>query len=120
MKVMWKEQSCTAAIIVDQISKQSNWHFRTIKTLLRNLVNKKIIGFTVDEHDSRVYHYYPLIQEEEYLRQERGQFLDLYYDGNMSTLLVGFLKDKKVSKHEAKELRNLLNQSLDEELGDQE
>lgn len=108
MKVIWKQQSCTAAEIINQISKYSNWHFRTIKALLRNLVNKQLVGYHVDEKDSRVYHYYPLIQEEDYLRQERQQFLDLYYDGNVSTMLVGFLQDKGVSDQEVERLTNLL------------
>ncbi|MEK3914218.1 BlaI/MecI/CopY family transcriptional regulator [Paenibacillus sp. FSL H7-0331] len=55
MKEIWKELRCTAAVIVENISLRSVWHFRTIKALLRNLVNKKMVGFTVDEHDSRVY-----------------------------------------------------------------
>jgi len=113
MKAIWKEGSCTAAVIVDRISRQSEWHFRTIKTLLRNLVNKKMVGYKVDDHDSRVYHYYPLIQEESYLRQEREQFLNLYYEGNRSTLLAGFLKDGGISETEAKKLREILNRGTE-------
>jgi BlaI family transcriptional regulator, penicillinase repressor len=110
MKVIWKEQSCTASVIVDKISLESAWHFRTIKTLLRNLVSKELVGYTVDERDSRIYHYYPLIKEEDYLRRERKQFLETFYNGNMGNMLVGFLKDSRISKSEAQELRNLLNE----------
>lgn len=108
MKVIWNKQQCTASQIIDEISKSSNWHFRTIKTLLRNLVNKQLVGYLVDDKDSRIYHYYPLIQEEDYLKQERQQFLDLYYEGDMGTMLVGFLQDKGISSSEVKRLTDLL------------
>ncbi|MCU6793798.1 BlaI/MecI/CopY family transcriptional regulator [Paenibacillus sp. WQ 127069] len=115
MKVIWKEQPCTASNIVEYISKQSDWHFRTIKTLLRNLVAKQAVGFHVDVHDSRVYHYYALIQEEDYLKQEREQFLKLYYDGSMSTLLTGFVKDSSMTPEEVQQLRSLLNRRMGEQ-----
>jgi len=117
MKVLWKNHPCTAAVIVDRISEQSEWHFRTIKTLLRNLVRKKRVGYTIDEQDSRVYHYYPLIQEEEYLRQERQQFLQVYYNGDMNNLLVGFLKDSHINEAEAEALRNLLLRRAQDDSG---
>ncbi|TNJ68091.1 BlaI/MecI/CopY family transcriptional regulator [Paenibacillus hemerocallicola] len=115
MKVIWKEQPCTASQIVDRISKRSDWHFRTIKTLLRNLVAKQAVGYRVDAHDSRVYHYYALVQEEDYLKQEREQFLKLYYDGSLSTLLTGFLKDGSMTPEEAGQLRSLLNRRMGEQ-----
>ncbi|MDQ0177776.1 BlaI/MecI/CopY family transcriptional regulator [Bacillus chungangensis] len=113
MKVVWKKKTCTAAAIVDEVSKNSKWHFRTIKTLLRNLVNKKIVGYTIDENDSRVYHYFPLVKEEDYLRLERQQFVDMYYDGNISTMVASFLKDAKISKNDVKELKEVLERCIE-------
>ncbi|MCM3697841.1 BlaI/MecI/CopY family transcriptional regulator [Paenibacillus macerans] len=118
MKVLWKESRCTASVIIDQVSKEAEWHFRTIKTLLRNLVRKQFVGFKVDEHDSRIYYYFPLIEEEAYLRQERQQFLDMYYNGNRHSLLAGFLQDGRLSPREAEMLKRLLSQN-DESRGDE-
>lgn len=118
MKVIWKEKDCTAAEIVDEVSKNSAWHYRTIKTLLRNLVGKGFAGYNVDEHDSRIYHYYPIVSEEEYLKQEREHFVDVYYDGKVSTMIAGFLKDSKISKSEIKELKQMLNMCNDNENGE--
>lgn len=70
----------------------------------------------MDEHDSRIYYYFPLIEEEAYLRQERQQFLDLYYDGNRHSLLAGFLQDGGLSPREAEVLKRLLAQN-DESCG---
>lgn len=119
MKVLWKEGRCTASIIIDIVSKEADWHFRTIKTLLRNLVRKQFAGFQVDAHDSRIYYYFPLIEEEAYLRQERQQFLDLYYDGNRHSLLAGFLQDGGLSPREAEMLKRLLTRD-DESRGDEQ
>ncbi|OPJ62886.1 BlaI/MecI/CopY family transcriptional regulator [Clostridium oryzae] len=112
MKVIWKKERCTAAKIIAEVSKNSDWHFRTIKTLLRNLVKKEVVGYDIDEHDSRIYHYFPLISEEDYLRQERENFTDLYYDGNVGAVVAGFLKDTKLSKYELQDLKRILNNCL--------
>lgn len=111
MKVLWEQQRCTAAVIIEQIGKHRPWHFRTIKTLLRNLVAKELVVFEVDSRDSRLYHYSPLISEETYLSQEREHFLELHYDGDFGALLNSFLKDKLSSTEEAEAMRELLLQA---------
>lgn len=115
MKVLWKEGCCPASRVIDQVAKQSDWHFRTVKTLLRNLVAKGFVGYEVDERDSRVYYYMPLIDEEQYLQQERQLFLHLYYGGDRSSLLAGFLRDGELSAAEAEKLRRMLGASAEEE-----
>lgn len=113
MKVLWQNQRCTAAVIVEQLEKRRPWHFRTIKTLLRNLVAKGLAGFEVDGKDSRIYHYFPLISEETYLAQEREHFLEEYYDGNFGAMLSGFLKDRRGSEEELEALRRLLDEAAE-------
>lgn len=113
MKVIWKEKKCTAAKIIDEVSKNSEWHFRTMKTLLRNLVSKKMVGYIIDEYDSRIYHYYPLVEEEVYLKQERENFAHMYYNDNVGAVVAGFLKDTKMSKYEIQELKRILNGCID-------
>lgn len=120
MKVIWTEKKCTAAKVIDEVSKNSDWHFRTIKTLLRNLVSKNMVGYLVDEYDSRIYHYYPLINEEDYLKKERENFTQVYYNGNVSATVASFLKDSKMSKREVQELKRLLNGCLNNEKDENE
>lgn len=113
MKVLWQKRRCTAAVIVEQLEERSRWHFRTIKTLLRNLVARGLVGYEVDSKDSRVYHYFPLTSEEAYLAQEREHFLELYYDGNLGALLSGFLKDRQSPAEELEAVRKLLEQAAE-------
>lgn len=113
MKVLWQHQRCTASVIVEQLEKRRPWHFRTIKTLLRNLVVKGLAGYEVDVKDSRVYHYFPLTSEEVYLTQEREHFLAQYYDGNLGAMLSGFLKDRGGSEEELEALRKLLAEAAE-------
>ncbi|CAH0120848.1 MULTISPECIES: BlaI/MecI/CopY family transcriptional regulator [unclassified Paenibacillus] len=113
MKVLWKEQRCTASVIVEQIERHKRWHFRTIKSLLRNLVKRGLVGFEADRRDSRIYHYFPLISEEAYLAQEREHFLELYYDGNIGAMLNGFLKDRQNSPEDLEDMQKLLLQAAE-------
>lgn len=115
MKVLWEEGRCPASVIVERVTKQSAWHFRTVKTLLRNLVAKGFAGYTVDERDSRIYYYAPLVDEQQYLQQEREQFLQMYYGGDRTSLLAGFLKDGGLSKDEAAKLRRMLEADFQED-----
>lgn len=114
MKVLWKEGRCSARVIVDQVAKQSDWHFRTVKTLLRKLVDKGFVDYTVDTQDARIYYYAPVVSEQHYLQQERQQFLQMYYGGDKSALLAGFLKDGGLTADEAEQLRQMLHKANEE------
>lgn len=118
MKVLWKEGRCSARVIVDQVAKQSDWHFRTVKTLLRKLVAKGFVDYIVDEQDARIYYYSPVVSEQQYLQQERQQFLQLYYGGDRSAMLAGFLKDASLTADEASRLRQLLHEVKGEDGND--
>ncbi|WP_018751209.1 BlaI/MecI/CopY family transcriptional regulator [Paenibacillus sanguinis] len=115
MKVLWKEGRSSARVIVDQVAKQSDWHFRTVKTLLRKLVAKGFVDYTVDAQDARIYYYAPIVSEQQYLQQERQQFLQMYYDGDKSALLAGFLKDGGLTSAEAERLRQMLYEAKGED-----
>ena len=61
------------------------------------------------EKQSRVFVYTPLVQEDEYIRQESNSFLKRYYNGNLSSMLASYLEDDKLSSTEIDNLRHLLS-----------
>jgi len=44
MKIVWKEFPLTAADIIKRLDGKSQWHPKTVKTLLHRLVGKKVLG----------------------------------------------------------------------------
>ena len=79
---------------------------KTIQTLIKRLVSKKALSY---EKQSRVFVYTPLVQEDEYIRQESNSFLKRYYNGNLSSMLASYLEDDKLSSTEIDNLRHLLS-----------
>ena len=65
----------------------------------------------VSPHPSfiKVFVYTPLVQEDEYIRQESNSFLKRYYNGNLSSMLASYLEDDKLSSTEIDNLRHLLS-----------
>ena len=90
IKVLWNRSPLTAADIVSEIQKSKVCSPRTIKTLLRRLIAKGAVVYTVDEKDSRIYHYKPTITEEECLHKVNEEFLNIHYAGNIANMMEVF------------------------------
>jgi BlaI family penicillinase repressor len=105
MKVLWYKSPLTASQVISQLEEDTNWSPKTIHTLLNRLVNKEALK--VDK-STRPYKYYPLVSQEECVREETKLFLEKVYDGSVGMLLANFIKNEKLSQEEIEELRRLL------------
>lgn len=105
MRIVWSRHPLKAAdIIAELTARDASWHPKTARTLLARLVEKGALSYT---ENGRSYLYAPLITEE----QASGSFLDRIFGGSLKPMLVHFLENKKLSKHEIDELRQLLDKS---------
>ncbi|MDQ2085824.1 BlaI/MecI/CopY family transcriptional regulator [Herbivorax sp. ANBcel31] len=111
MKVLWEKSPLVNKEIVKNVSKKSTWNKKTIETLLRRLVEKGAVGF--NQVNGKIREYFPLIGKEECIKEESESFLKKVYDGSVSMLMAGFIKNKNVSKEELQKLKELIN--FDEE-----
>lgn len=109
MQVLWKESPLTAAEIIDKINPETNWSRKTVHTLIRRLVKKKVVGL----QKSNPYQYYPLFEEEYCKKKETKTFLDKVYNGSLQLLMANFLKNEKLSKKEVDQIKNLLDKNKD-------
>lgn len=92
INVLWNQSPLTAAKIVEEIQKYKDCSPRTIKTLLRRLIAKGAVTFMVDEKDSRIYHYVPVVTKDECLRKVNEEFLSIHYEGDLSLMLKKFME----------------------------
>ena len=106
MKVVWKYAPINTNEVTEKLTQTTNWSPKTIQTMLKRLVSKKALTY---EKQSRVFVYTPLVNEEEYIRQESNSFLKRYYDGNIASMLASYLEDDKLSDTEINTLRHLLS-----------
>ncbi|MDZ4859996.1 MAG: BlaI/MecI/CopY family transcriptional regulator [Candidatus Hydrogenedentes bacterium] len=107
MRVIWDKSPRTANDVVGALEAETAWSPQTIKTLLNRLVKKKALGY---EANGRIYHYYPLVQEEDCARAESRSFLERVYRGALTPMLSHFLELEKLSAEEIEELRRVLDE----------
>ena len=105
MKIVWKYAPVSTNEITEKLLRTTAWSPKTIQTLIKRLVAKGALTY---EKQSRMFVYTPLINENEYVRQESISFLKRFYDGNITTMLSAYITDEKLSKEEIEQLRSIL------------
>lgn len=107
MKVLWARAPQSANDVVAALADASQWHEKTVKTLLNRLVAKEAVGF---EKDGRAYLYYPLVQQADYQQKESRSFIDKVFGGRLAPLVAGFAGGKQLSAEDVAELKQLIQQ----------
>ena len=105
MKIVWKYAPVSTNEITEKLLRTTAWSPKTIQTLIKRLVAKGALTY---EKQSRMFVYTPLINENEYVRQESSSFLKRFYDGNITTMLSAYITYEKISKEEIEQLRSIL------------
>ena len=105
----------TSAEILSRIDEAAKLDARTERVLLHHLCRKGLLGYVVDEHDSRMYHYYPLRMREECLREKSRDFVDTYFQGNSGGAGAALLKSAQFTDEQLKELEAILKARKDGE-----
>ncbi|SCH13829.1 MULTISPECIES: BlaI/MecI/CopY family transcriptional regulator [unclassified Romboutsia] len=108
MKVLWNIKSGTSSQIIEKLSTITDWKPKTIQTLITRLVTKGALK--VDKSNKKSYIYYPNIGEDEYKNLASSSFLEKLYNGSINMMVASFIKNKKMSKDDIEELKNLLDE----------
>lgn len=108
MKIIWKYAPISTNEITEILTKTTAWSPKTIQTLIKRLVTKKVLTY---EKQSRVFVYTPLIKENDYIRQESNSFLKRFYNGNITSMLSAYIENDKLSEEDINTLRSLLSTS---------
>ena len=106
MKVLWQKTPVTANEIVEKLSAETDWKPKTIRTLINRLCAKNAISF---DKDGRQYMYYPVLTEEECVRQETRSFMTRIRTGALKPMLAAFLEEENLSQEEIDELKYILD-----------
>lgn len=105
MREIWGEYPITANGVVDALSEKATWSPKTIKTLLTRLVKKGAVGF---ETGGREYHYYPLIEEAVFVKEESRSFLKRVFGGTIKPMLATLVESEDLSAEDIEELKRIL------------
>lgn len=105
MEVLWRKAPQASEDIVAAVQQGSDWHEKTVRTLLGRLLGK---GAVSAEKDGRRYLYAPVLSREQWQSQESRSLLDRVFGGKLSPLLAHFSEHEKLGAKDVAELRKLL------------
>ena len=106
MQVIWAHEPLTAGEVVRELSSQTKWNHRTIKTMLRRLVTKGVVRVKVEKNR----HFYsPKVSRETCLEQASEAFVERVFRGEHASLLLHFVRKVELTAVELEELKRLLS-----------
>ncbi len=116
MEVLWaSDTSLTSSEVIRKMQGNVNMSARMVRVLMNRLSQKDILGYTVDEHDSRVYHYYVLKQKEECVKEKSRKFVDGYFSGSGTNAMAALLQSFDLTDEQIEELEKIIEKSKGKE-----
>lgn len=106
MEALWQQAPLSSEQIVAAVQASSDWHEKTIRTLLNRLLGKGAVEAT---RDGRRYLYAPLLSRAQWQSQESRSLLDRVFGGRVGPLLTHFSQHEKLSAKDIAELRKLID-----------
>lgn len=109
MRILWAaSEPMPAYDIIQALAGSVDWQPKTIKTLLNRLVKKGALGYRTYKN---LYLYYPKIGEEECVRKAGESFIKTCFDGALQPMLAHFVRHRKLTPAEMRELRRILDEA---------
>lgn len=106
MNIIWKYAPINTNDIVDQLSRNKSWNPKTIQTMLFRLEKKGVI---MHEKESRIFVYSPLIKKEAYLEAEGKAFVNRFFDGALSQMVVNYLSKHELTTEDIDDMQAILD-----------
>lgn len=105
MQALW---TCTPPVTRADIGKKVNENRPIAQTTLLTLISRlSDKGFIRIDKSGRIPHYFPTVNQQDYLASQSRRFLDKLCGGSLSTFAAA-LCDSGLTKEEIAELRDLL------------
>lgn len=114
MEVLWaSDASLTSSEVYKRMQGTVDMSQRMVRVLMNRLNSKDILGYTVDEHDSRVYHYYAQKPKDECVKEKSRRFVDNYFSGSGTNAMTALLQSFVLTDEQINELEEILERSKD-------
>lgn len=113
LQVLWKYGPSTVRFVNDKLNeeKRTVQYSATLK-LMQIMAEKKM----VDRDETNMKHIYSAAIAEDTTKKDLlGRFVENIFNGSASTLMMQLLANKKTSRKELEEIRNLIDKLEEEE-----
>lgn len=105
MKALWEHAPASVNELTRRLA-STEWHTKTIRTMLIRLARKGVVDHEVKEG---VYHYFPRLSKEDCLRAATHSFVDRLFDGALTPMIAHFATGRRLTAEEKRELKKLLD-----------
>ncbi len=106
MKILWENETLTSMEIIEILKTNSTWSPTTVQTLISRLVKKGAVGVS---KESKSYKYYPIVNEDQYKKEETRTLIDKIYNGSIKLFIKGFINDADLTNEDIAELKKMLD-----------
>ncbi len=115
MEILWNSESpLTSSEVYKRMQGSVDMSQRMVRVLMNRLSSKDILGYQVDEHDARVYHYYVRKTKEECVKEKSRKFVDSYFSGSGTNAMAALLQSFVLTDEQIKELEEILEKSREQ------
>lgn len=112
MEVLWESSTpLTSAEVYKRMQRNVDMSQRMVRVLMNRLNQKDILGYTVDEHDARVYHYYVMKPREECVKEKSRRFVESYFSGSGTNAMMALLQSFDLTDEQIEALEEVLEKS---------
>ncbi len=102
MKVVWSsEPPMTTPVIMERLGRGKEWKIQTVVTLMQRLVER---GFLRSEKHGKERTYFALVDKDEYLKFETGNFMRQFHDSSFLNLVNTLYADEALTDKDLDEL----------------
>jgi len=106
LQAVWGGHPASAEDVVRRLEGKTDWHARTIKTMLHRLVRKRVLSF---REDGKRYLYSPRASREACVRQGSRSFLDRVFGGAAAPAILHLVEEAKLSRADLERLKAILD-----------
>jgi BlaI family penicillinase repressor len=102
-ELIWRNEPIGSGDLVKVCEKEMNWKKSTTYTVLKKLCEKGIF-----QNENAVVS--SLITKDEYYAKQSIRFVEDTFGGSLPKFITAFISGKKLSKHQAEELKKLIDE----------
>ncbi len=106
--LIWVNEPVGSGDLVKICEKELGWKKSTTYTMLKKVIEKGVFR-NIDAEVSSV------LTKEKYNAKQSIQFVENTFSGSLPRFLTAFVSGKKISKKQAEELKNLIDEYKEEE-----
>lgn len=108
MDIIWDKEPIPAARLAEECEARYGWKRSTVYTMLKRMGAKDYLVFEKKIVKS-------LIEKEQVDKAEGDVLLHKAYGDSLPDFIAAFLKDRKLSKDDAKRIQKMIKEAMEEE-----